>query len=125
MRQVFQQVGDLQRRTAGVERQALGDPQRHAAGGAVAEQLHLDAVGIAADAGFVDAAEEIAPLRRRAGGHRLQRGVVVVKQVQQALAGMIVVLQPLIEVRLLEHDAVVDAGHLIAVSGSAPARTLR
>ena len=31
LRQVFQQVGDLQRRTAGVERQALGDPQRDAA----------------------------------------------------------------------------------------------
>ena len=84
--QVFQQVGDLQRRAAGVERHALGDPHRHAAGGALADQLHLDAVGIAADAGFVDAVDEIAALRRLAGGHRLERRVVVVELVDQALA---------------------------------------
>ena len=96
----------------------------HAPGVAVARELHLDAVGVAADAGFVGAVDEIAPLHGRAVGHRLERRVVVIEQVHEALAGVVVVLQPLVEVGLLEHDAVVDAGHLVAVAGSAPARTL-
>ena len=61
----------------------------------------------------------------RARGHGLQRRVVVVEQVEQALARVVVVLQPLVEVGLLEHHAVVDAGHLAAVSGCSPASTLR
>ena len=115
LRQVLQQIGHLERRAAGVERQALGDPQRNAPGVSVAGKLDLDAVGVAADAGFVGAVDEIAPLRRRAVGHCLQRRVVVVEQVHQAFARVVVVLQPPVQVGLLEDHALVDAGHLVVL----------
>jgi len=75
----------------------------------------LDAVGVASDAGFILSAQEVAALGGLAPGDGFQRGIVVVEQVDQAFAGVVVVLQPLVEVRLFEYDALVDAGHLIAV----------
>ena len=56
------------------------------------------------------ACDEIAPHGRLARGHGGERRVVVVEQVDQALPRVLVVLDPLVEVGLLEDDAVVDAG---------------
>ena len=66
----LQQIGNRQAGAAGVERQALGDPHRQIAGVALRGQLHLDAVGIAAEAGFVLAGQKVAPLGRLRRGPR-------------------------------------------------------
>ena len=49
-RQAFEQVGDFERLLAGFEREALGDSHRPLADAAVARELHLHAVRIAAQA---------------------------------------------------------------------------
>ena len=48
-RQAFEQVGDLERLLARFERDALGDPHRPIADAAVARELHLHAVRVAAE----------------------------------------------------------------------------
>ena len=108
--QILQQIGDLQRGAAGVERQALGDLHRHPAGPAVADQLYLDAVRVAANPGFVVGEREIAPHGGLARGHGGERCLVVVEEIQEALPRVLVVLDPLVEVGLLEDHAVVNAG---------------
>ena len=123
LRQVLEQVGDLQRRAAGVERQALGDPHRQAAGPAVAHQLHLDAVRIAANLGFIVGVREIAPHGRLARGHGGERRLVVVEEIQEALPRVLVVLDPLVEIGLLEDHAVVNAG-AVAVLAVRPGQHL-
>ena len=47
-----------------------------------------------------------------AGGDRGERRVDRIEMIDQALAPVAVVLQPLVEALLLEDDAVVNAGHV-------------
>ena len=122
-RQTVQKIDDLQRRAAGIERQALGDPQGLAVGSARSRKLNLDAVGVAPHPGVVRAVDEIAVLGRFARGDGLERNLVVMEPVQEALARMGVVLEHPVEALLLEDDAIVDTGD-VAVVAARPGQDL-
>ena len=120
----FEQIGDRQAAAAGLERHGLGDPHRQIAGGPLRSQLHLHAVGIAAQAGFVLPREEIATLGRFAAGQGGQRNLRIVKMIDQALPRIGVVLQARVQARLLENHLVAHARPRRS-SPRFPASTLR
>jgi hypothetical protein len=74
--------------------------------------LQLHPRWIAAQSRFVRPQHKVSQFVILATRDRLERHIVPIEMIDQAFAPMRIVLEPLIEPGLLEHDAVMDAGHV-------------